>query len=69
VFFVDVEGHAQDENVAAALSDLKLISKLCRVLGSYPRAVSAEVDTEARSAGARSGPKAPKKSARESIRK
>jgi len=69
VFFVDVEGHAQDENVAAALADLKLISKLCRVLGSYPRAVSAEVDTEARSAGARSGPKAPKKSARESIRK
>lgn len=69
VFFVDVEGHAQDENVAAALSDLKLISKLCRVLGSYPRAVSAEVDTEARSTGARSGAKAPKKSARKATRK
>lgn len=69
VFFVDVEGHAQDENVAAALSDLKLISKLCRVLGSYPRAVSAEVDTEARSKGARSGAKAPKKSARKATRK
>jgi len=44
VFFVDVEGHAQDGKVAAALAELKQISKLCRVLGSYPCAVSAESD-------------------------
>jgi len=39
VFFVDVEGHAEDPGVAAALKDLKKVSKLSRVLGSYPRAV------------------------------
>jgi chorismate mutase/prephenate dehydratase len=39
VFFVDIEGHAEDTQVAAALEDLKKISKLSRVLGSYPRAV------------------------------
>jgi chorismate mutase/prephenate dehydratase len=45
VFFVDVEGHAQDAAVAAALAELKQISKLCRVLGSYPRAVNIEDDS------------------------
>jgi prephenate dehydratase len=39
VFFVDIEGHAEDPAVAAALKDLKKVSKLSRVLGSYPRAV------------------------------
>jgi chorismate mutase/prephenate dehydratase len=39
VFFVDVEGHAQTPGVAAALEDLQRVSKLSRVLGSYPRAV------------------------------
>jgi chorismate mutase/prephenate dehydratase len=39
VFFVDVEGHVEDPSVAAALKDLKKVSKLSRVLGSYPRAV------------------------------
>jgi len=39
VFFVDVEGHAEDPAVAAALADLEKVSKLSRVLGSYPRAV------------------------------
>lgn len=48
VFFVDVEGHAQDAAVAAALAELKQISKLCRVLGSYPRAVNAENNTTSR---------------------
>lgn len=42
VFFVDVEGHAEDPQVAAALEDLAKVSKLSRVLGSYPRAVLAE---------------------------
>ncbi|MEJ2384445.1 MAG: prephenate dehydratase [Xanthomonadales bacterium] len=41
VFFVDVEGHAEDPAVAAALEDLAKVSKLSRVLGSYPRAVLA----------------------------
>jgi chorismate mutase/prephenate dehydratase len=45
VFFVDVEGHAQDPSVAAALAELKQVSKLCRVLGSYPKAVNAELTT------------------------
>ena len=39
VFFVDVEGHAEDDNVAAALADLEQVSKLSRVLGSYPKAI------------------------------
>jgi chorismate mutase/prephenate dehydratase len=39
VFFVDIEGHAEDAPVAAALEELKQISKLSKVLGSYPRAV------------------------------
>jgi chorismate mutase/prephenate dehydratase len=42
VFFVDVEGHAEDPQLAAALDDLAKVSKLSRVLGSYPRAVLAE---------------------------
>jgi chorismate mutase/prephenate dehydratase len=39
VFFVDVEGHAEDPNVAAALKDLEVASAYFRVLGSYPCAV------------------------------
>ena len=39
VFFVDVEGHAEDVPVAAAIDELNQISKLSKVLGSYPRAV------------------------------
>lgn len=41
VFFVDLEGHMQDDNIKAALADLEKVSKLSRVLGSYPRAVLA----------------------------
>jgi chorismate mutase/prephenate dehydratase len=41
VFFVDIEGHAEDPPIAAALRDLEKVSKLSRVLGSYPRAVLA----------------------------
>jgi len=37
VFFVDVEGHAQDDNVAAALDELAEKASLLKVLGSYPR--------------------------------
>lgn len=39
VFFLDVEGHAQDEKVAAALEELEERAELFRVLGSYPKAV------------------------------
>lgn len=48
VFFVDVEGHAQDPHVASALAELKRISKLFRVLGSYPRAVLVGEESESR---------------------
>ena len=40
VFFIDIEGHADDEPVAKALAALKQRASLFRVLGSYPRAVS-----------------------------
>ncbi len=46
VFFVDVDGHAQDAAVASALEELKQVSKLCRVLGSYPRAVNADSEIQ-----------------------
>ena len=39
VFFIDIEGHAEDKAVAAALADLKRRASLFRVLGSYPRAI------------------------------
>lgn len=39
VFFVDLEGHVEDDNVAQALAALKKRASLYKVLGSYPRAV------------------------------
>ncbi len=39
VFFIDIEGHAQDPHVAKALEELKKRASLFRILGSYPRAV------------------------------
>ena len=39
VFFIDLEGHAQSEPLVTALAELKTRSSLCRVLGSYPKAV------------------------------
>ncbi len=39
VFFLDLEGHAEDPKVALALGQLKERSSLYRVLGSYPRSV------------------------------
>jgi chorismate mutase/prephenate dehydratase len=39
VFFIDIEGHADDEQVGKALGALKKRASLFRVLGSYPRAV------------------------------
>lgn len=39
VFFMDIEGHAEDADVAKALAALKERASLFRVLGSYPRAI------------------------------
>jgi chorismate mutase/prephenate dehydratase len=40
VFFIDIDGHAEERHVARALAALKRRASLFRVLGSYPRAVS-----------------------------
>ncbi len=37
VFFVDVDGHREDENVAAALAELESRASMLKVLGSYPK--------------------------------
>lgn len=38
LFFIDVEGHAKDERVAAALAELRRKAPFLKVLGSYPAA-------------------------------
>ena len=38
VFFIDIDGHQQDEHVVAALKELKHQSALFKILGSYPKA-------------------------------
>jgi len=39
VFFIDIDGHAEEAGVAPALAELKKRAQLFRVLGSYPKAV------------------------------
>jgi chorismate mutase / prephenate dehydratase len=39
LFFVDIEGHRDDANVAAALAEVSKIAGYLKVLGSYPVAV------------------------------
>jgi chorismate mutase/prephenate dehydratase len=39
VFFIDLDGHAEDENVATALAELEKHAQLYRLLGSYPKAI------------------------------
>jgi len=39
VFFVDIEGHAEDPQLSATLLELEHKARLCKVLGSYPRSV------------------------------
>lgn len=39
VFFIDIEGHAEDKPLATALAKLEKNSSLFRVLGAYPKAV------------------------------
>ena len=39
VFFVDLDGHAEDEPVRRALEEIKAKASLFKVLGAYPKAV------------------------------
>nr|VFK54710.1 MAG: chorismate mutase / prephenate dehydratase [Candidatus Kentron sp. TUN]VFK58912.1 MAG: chorismate mutase / prephenate dehydratase [Candidatus Kentron sp. TUN]VFK59444.1 MAG: chorismate mutase / prephenate dehydratase [Candidatus Kentron sp. TUN] len=39
VFFVDIEGHEQDPNIAEALREIEQNTILFKILGSYPRAL------------------------------
>ena len=39
VFFVDIDGHCDDEHVARALAHLEKGAQLFRVLGSYPKSI------------------------------
>jgi len=39
VFFIDIEGHAEDAKVAKALEALSKRASLFRILGSYPQAI------------------------------
>ena len=39
VFFIEFEGHLQDDNIAAILAELEEQSIMLKTLGSYPRAV------------------------------
>jgi chorismate mutase/prephenate dehydratase len=39
VFFVDLDGHAEDEHVKAALEEVAAKASLFKVLGAYPKAV------------------------------
>ncbi len=40
VFFVDIDGHAEDDGVRQALEEMSQNADLFRVLGAYPKAVS-----------------------------
>jgi chorismate mutase/prephenate dehydratase len=39
VFFIDLNGHAEDADVAASLAELEKQAQLFRILGSYPKAI------------------------------
>jgi chorismate mutase/prephenate dehydratase len=39
VFFIDIDGHRDEQNVAEAIADIEKASAMVTVLGSYPRAV------------------------------
>jgi chorismate mutase/prephenate dehydratase len=39
VFFIDIEGHRDDADVAKAIESLKTNVKFLKILGSYPKAV------------------------------
>jgi len=39
IFFIDCDGHRDDQNVAAAIAELEQEARFVKILGSYPRAV------------------------------
>ena len=39
VFFIDIEGHADDAKIQAALQDLSAQAAFMKLIGSYPLAV------------------------------
>ena len=39
VFFLDIEGHAEESPVSEALAELEKDASLFRVLGAYPKAI------------------------------
>ncbi len=39
VFFLDLEGHAEDQSLKLALQELSDVSNMINILGSYPKAV------------------------------
>jgi chorismate mutase/prephenate dehydratase len=39
VFFVDIDGHAEEPPLSEALSEVEKLSSLFRVIGAYPRAI------------------------------
>jgi chorismate mutase/prephenate dehydratase len=39
VFFIDIDGHRDNQNVAEAIAEIEQASAMVTVLGSYPRAV------------------------------
>jgi len=40
LFFVDMQGHAEDESVAKALGEAASVAHSHKILGSYPRATA-----------------------------
>jgi len=40
VFFVDIDGHAEDEPIKQALDEISSQTDLFRILGAYPKAVA-----------------------------
>lgn len=39
VFFIDIEGHKDNQNIAKSIKELEQEASLVKILGSYPRAV------------------------------
>jgi chorismate mutase/prephenate dehydratase len=46
VFFIDVDGHAEEAPLNTALMEMDALGGKCRLLGSYPRAVRAAVASQ-----------------------
>lgn len=40
MFYIDIEGHAEDPLIAAALQKVEAYATFCKILGSYPKAQS-----------------------------